>query len=397
MILSPIQIRIKRHTGQCHVALKYIDLNLIVYKMTYTISLLKFLNVIVILSLIYETTWGQQPGSLEREIHKMIIYDTDISFKKTPGFIIGIIKDTINEIVTFGQADKKNKKSKLTTYDIFEIGSITKPFISELTYILHIQGVVDIHAPINSYLPSDFQNPRMENITLYDLLVHRSGLPKLPHYFGKKNFDVAHPFRYYSKNDLLKFYTDFIPTDSTFIYSHTNYALIECILESASGRTLEDLAYQYMWIPLNLQNTFFDFPEQKDSLLTPGYNRHNKATEPWIFSSFKGAEGLKSSMQDLLIWLQLHIRPTKGDIGEAIRFGLEPINIHTFNEKLIMSPAWHIVPTSSGNIYTYSGHTSGHHAIIAYNIIQKTGVIILSNSSIGTEDLAFQILKMIQQ
>lgn len=343
------------------------------------------LYILIVFCLILTTGLLAQEDDLRIEIDKIIRYDTEIDFKKTPGFIVSIIDNDDTYFFPFGRKNI-NEKNEISKDDIFEIGSVTKVFTSKLINILVKDGLIRIDDKFNRYLPEEWQNPRLENLTINDLLHHHSGLPKRPGFFGKKEKDSRSPYSNYQKYDLLRFYRDFIPDGKTFEYSHTNYALLEIITENVSGKSFQDLLDEKIFKTLSMSNTFVDFPEKKENFLTPGYDRSRKLAGPWTFSSFKGSEGVKSTSSDLTKFV-------RSLLTDSLFFTANPSE--SFNKQLSIIMGWHAIHMNDFDILTHSGKTNGHNAFIALVRETNTAVIILSNSSIGAEDLGLQVLRMI--
>lgn len=317
------------------------------------------------------------------EIEKLIRFDSDISFKKTPGFMVSIIDHPNTYYIPFGYKQKKTKDI-ISEHDIFELGSVTKVFTAALFYKWIDAKLITGQEKVNSFLEERNQNPRLDHLTIHDLLHHYSGFSKWPSFFGKKEKDIQSPYSYYQKADLLKYYQDFIPDSvQIFEYSHTNYALLEIIAEKISGLPFNDVMQNQIFEPVGMENTFIDFPETEK--LSPGYDRSGKATQSWRFASFKGSEALKSTAADLVKFIQeFHF---KNDQNVS--------RLPGFNTHLQIDRGWHLVDMGDFDIYTHTGKTSGHNVFVAFIKETKTAVIILANSSIGTEDLGFQILRMI--
>ncbi|MGD1948664.1 MAG: serine hydrolase domain-containing protein, partial [Leptolyngbyaceae cyanobacterium] len=80
----------------------------------------------------------------------------------------------------------------------FRIGSITKQFTAVAILQLHEQGLLDIQAPISSYLP-DY--PEGDRITSHHLLTHTSGI--LEYLDGEVFADINQWLRLPSKLDQL--------------------------------------------------------------------------------------------------------------------------------------------------------------------------------------------------
>lgn len=317
------------------------------------------------------------------EIEKLIKFDSEINYKKTPGFIVGIIDHDDSFYIPFGYKQKK-AKDIISSDDIFELGSVTKVFTATLFYKWFDENKISPQEKVNTYLDDSWQNPRLNQLTIDDLLSHNSGFTKLPSFFGKIENDIQSPYSYYQKEDLLKYYRDFIPdSERIFQYSHTNYALLEIIAERVSGMPFNDIINSQILSPSKMENSFIDFPETQKS--TPGYDRSGKQVLPWRFASFKGSEALKSTAADLVKFIrEFHLEQN-----------YKTSSSHGFNNHLSVDHGWHLINMGAFKIYTHTGKTSGHHAFVAFVRETKTAVVVLANSSIGTEDLGFQILRMI--
>jgi len=330
-----------------------------------------------------------QSDDLRTEIDKIIRFDTEIDFKKTPGFIVSVIDNDRVFHYAFGNKIKGDHV-QLTADDIFEIGSVTKVFTATLISTLVKEGKMSLEDPVNNYIPLDFQNPRLTKLTISDLIHHQSGFPKRPAFFGKKEKDLRSPYAHYTYADLLKYYRDYIPEKNSFVYSHTNYALLELIAEKVTGKSFDDAIREAIFLPLSMDNSFVDFPEKKQNLIAPGYDRSQKVTPPWIFSSFKASEGIKTTPTDLVQFVNGFLDKPALDsslMGEQ--------NAKSFNDRLGIQMGWHTIHMNDFDILTHTGKTSGHSAFVGLVRETNTAVIILANSWVGTDDLGLQILRMI--
>lgn len=335
-----------------------------------------------------------QGAQLHGEIDKIIRYDTEIDMKKTPGYIIGIIDNDSTYFFSYGTKILKQKVD-FTKDDVFESGSISKLFTSALISVLMNEGRIDISQPVNKYLPSEYANPRLHSVTISDLIHHQSGLPRRPLYFGKKEKNAQNPYAQYTNTDLLTFYRDYIPDGRTFEYSHTNYALLEVVVEKITGVKYHDLLNDKILKPLKMDRTFTDFPEEKIGLLTPGYDRAQKKVNPWTFTSFKASEAVKISPNDMITFLKAHMASSGTYLDTILGKNLNIVAMPGLNEALSVSMGWHNFSKKNLNIYMHTGNTTGHNAFVAMVKDTKTGVIIFSNSSVGTQDLGLQILRLI--
>ena len=339
-----------------------------------------------------------QPDDLRKEIDKIIKYDTEIVIENNPGFVISVIdKDSLYHH-SYGNK-YADSKSPPTSKDIYEIGSITKSFTALLTLALEERGFLSLQDPVNHHLHHNHHNPRLSNITIHDLLTHTSGLPKHPDLFGRKMKDPQNPYKNYNKDDLLRYYVAFVPADQpTFNYSHTNYALLEILLENATGVDLPQLMHKYIWSPMKMDDTFITWNKETEFNISPGYDKASRLTKPWEYKSFAASEGAKSTSQDLSAYINFQMNDAvQGSLSNVIAKTQEIQVPKSLNKVISTAYGWQVYTRNKDGypIYTYSGRTSGHNTFIAYIKETKTAVIILSNSVLGTEDLGLQVLRMI--
>jgi serine-type D-Ala-D-Ala carboxypeptidase/endopeptidase len=340
---------------------------------------------LILLSLMPQSQGQTRSEQLKVEIDKILRFDTDIDLKKTPGFIVGVIDGDSTYILPFGHKYHKSNLP-LSSTDIFEIGSVTKIFTSTLIDILTRKGIIRYTDPVNQYLPIEYTNPLLSSLTIHDLVHHQSGMSKRPERFGKKEKNFQNPYEFYGNKDLLSYYRDYIPRKNLkFEYSHTNYALLELVITAATQLSYHDAIKRYILDEWGIDNAFVDFTEEKSNILTPGYDRSLSQVEPWTFASFKGSEGLHIDMDGLLGFTQAVMTYKYSD------------NVYkpSFNKSLSTYNGWNSIDMTGYKILSHTGKTSGHHAFIALVRERRAAVIILTNTSNGTEDLGFQILRMI--
>lgn len=332
------------------------------------------------------STAAQTTSDLRNQIEKLIRYDTDILSYDVPGFIIGIIDTDSSYILPFGSRNI-NSDSVLTENDVFELGSITKVMTAEIVLRLYAEKKLDVDHAVNDFLPAEYQNPAVD-ATIRDLLLHRSGLPKIPETIGSTQFGNIGPYSGFSKSDLLTWYHELKPGQrGEFRYSHIGYALLEHVIESVTNEPFAKVFNRYITEKNELRQTHAAHRVP----LTPGFDLANRSASPWSFQSFQGSEGAVSSLSDLMTYVRVHLN------DDSI-----PLMWNTSqptDDKLVYSvPGWYrVMPKKRFPVYIHTGRTSGHTSTIAFSRETKTAVIILANSSKGTDALGMLILRMINR
>ena len=91
-------------------------------------------------------------------------------------------RDAVQRVVTYGFSDVEQKQ-RVTSDQLFQIGSISKSFLANCLLQLHQEGKLDLQKPILEYLPWFRIDSAFEPITVHHLLTHTSGLPGVPNVF----------------------------------------------------------------------------------------------------------------------------------------------------------------------------------------------------------------------
>ena len=254
----------------------------------------------LIISLLFSTIFmqfgfSQMRENLQEEIDKIIFHDTEITFNKIPGFVIGIIYRDSVFIYNYGSTtkDSLNSPNKET---IFEIGGLTKVFTASLVNLLVDEEIMNYDSSFNHYLPLEYQNEMAAHITINDLVIHTSGLPKLPLEFGVKENETNNPYALYTKEDLLNFYKNYTPivgNSGKYHYSTLNYALLEVAIEYATRQSFETVLTEKNFHLLDMQNSCITIDEKQRKKLSCGYTVAGVETPIWQFQSFAASEGVK--------------------------------------------------------------------------------------------------------
>jgi D-alanyl-D-alanine-carboxypeptidase/D-alanyl-D-alanine-endopeptidase len=362
-------------------------------------------------SLLFVTNlWAQNRANLQKQIDKIIYYDTEINLSETPGFIIGVKYQDSIFYFSYGSISKdfEQKPNKTT---IFEIGGLTKTFTSSLVSILVSEGKMDFKKSLNDYLPATEKNKETQQITIDQLLTHTSHLPRMPLEFGVKETENNNPYAHYTKQDLMDFYKNYIPLQpkkgkkqrkrrkqdhDDYSYSHLNYALVEVAIETSQGTSFEKLLTNKLLIPISLTDTRMELSENQKKRLATGYTISGRSTVPWTFQSFEASEGLKSTAKDLVKFAEMNIGISNSKLTNALYNTHEGRKKTSRNKKVKSARGWHVIsPKNYYDILLHMGNTNGHRSYLAFVKESETAVIILTNSEHNLYNLGYYILRML--
>ncbi len=120
---------------------------------------------------------------------------------------------------------------------LFQIGSLTKLLIAAAIMRLVDNGQVQINQSINQYLPETHQYPYWKNITVEDLLTHRSGLPNY-HHPGVSDFSEKEKNHLFDLREIVQMIQKRgeVDADKPQEYNNSNFIVLGLILEKVSEK-----------------------------------------------------------------------------------------------------------------------------------------------------------------
>ena len=186
----------------------------------------------------------------------------------------------------------------------FMIASITKVFTATVIFSLVDNGILRIDDNISEWIPSSIAN-NIENAneaTIADLLSHKSGIAD---YYTTK-FEMARyntEHNYWVQEDILKYVYGkeaSFPVGQKYSYSNTNFLLLGMIIENATNMTLKDAYDEHIFLPLELENAYYDTGRDaaSTSLISGYYNLYGNG---FILSDFLYKDELSTGDGGIII------------------------------------------------------------------------------------------------
>ncbi|UOQ91065.1 beta-lactamase family protein [Agromyces endophyticus] len=158
-----------------------------------------------------------------------------------------------------GSVDFKEKSRPVTVDTGFRLATVTSEITCTMLMRLAETGTVSLDDPVDEYVD---RVPGLDGITLEQLCRNTSGLGD--YYPGLEAQFVQNPERVWSPNELLAsglaVQRTGTPGDD-YAYSRTGVLLLSRALEEATGRTWSQLADQYVFEPLGLDDTELPAPD----------------------------------------------------------------------------------------------------------------------------------------
>lgn len=203
---------------------------------------------------------------------------------------------------SFGFSNVRYRRDSITPSHTFQLASLSKPFTAVAVMQLYQNGKIDINQSVKTYL-NDFP---FENITVKNLLQHRSGLKNYIYiadrYWGNKKT----PLTLDTLSTLMRKYGNYLEfqPDSRFRYCNTNYAYLAQIVEKVSGMSFSEYFQKHIAQPLGMTSTFVYNPYEEwpeNAVSGYSYSRRNGFYRRWpdYLDGIPGDKGLFSNTQDI--------------------------------------------------------------------------------------------------
>ena len=199
-----------------------------------------------------------------------------------PGLSIAVIRD--GRILWEGEFGQKNAVNNGVTDGpvlrdtLFSAASLSKPVFAYIVLRLVDRGVIDLDKPLYTYgFPYDRidKDPRSKLITARMVLDHTTGLPN----WGGTPLNFL-----------------FTPGEK-FNYSGEGYVYLQRVVEHVTGKSLEELAQQEVFVPLKMEHSTFRWrPILANQLVTGKLETDEPIT--WDLPSENAASSLLTTAHD---------------------------------------------------------------------------------------------------
>jgi serine-type D-Ala-D-Ala carboxypeptidase/endopeptidase len=285
----------------------------------------------------------------------------------------------------FGRSVKPDATSR------FEIGAISEVFTGVLLAQAVFENRLRLQTPIRAAIPGDmpFADASFGAVTLLDLATHRSGLPELPPNLMPASTDD--PYAEYSELDLMALLANQRRSTAPARpgYSPLEYGLLGQMLARTYAGTYAKVLKEKVLTPLGLQDTTLE----DDGALLTGHAL-GQPVPHWHFGVLAGSAGLRSTLDDLLDFLQVNLRPAESPLRASLLLARLP---RTGSGSLQAGLGWHIIEVvADGQTWPLvwrASSTAGFSAFIGFRTDRQQALVLLGNSEVDLSALGLAWLK----
>jgi CubicO group peptidase (beta-lactamase class C family) len=255
--------------------------------------------------LLVSQTWCQESRVDRRFAGLDTAFSRVLKLWHAAGFAVAVVdKDKVIYSRGFGFRNLESR-APVTTRTLFPVGSCTKAFTASLLGQLRQGGKVDFDKPVRTYLPviQFYRNDMNDNITLRDMMCHRTGLPR-------------HDFSWYyfaseSRDSLLQRIQYMEPSAGIrekWQYNNFMFLLQGMVVEKLTGTSWETNVREKLFRPLQMNQSNFTIEDMLASgEAARGYSVKNdtvlRPTEYFHIDAMGPAGSINSNVTDMANWV----------------------------------------------------------------------------------------------
>jgi CubicO group peptidase (beta-lactamase class C family) len=328
-----------------------------------------------------------------------------------PGLAIGIIKDgQVAYTKGFGLAEVGTDRA-VTPETVFQLGSNSKTVVVTAIMQLKEQGKIDLDAPVAAYLPYfQLADERYKEITIRQLLSHRSGLPyntEPGYYFYSSDYqspeyDEGSLERHVRSLAQLKLLN--APGGKYGYYSDLGFEILGDVVDKVSGQSFEAYTQEHIFAPLEMRHTSFMVRDILPELLAAPHVQQGSQIGVNSFFPYSRQHApsstLLSNVDDMnrFALAQLN-RGQLGDVRILPAAAYEEMWGTTYDFNLPTPPekgyglGWGIGELAGHRMIDHGGQDIGFHSEFLMAPDDGLSVIIMANHNYDSWDLQNQVVK----
>jgi serine-type D-Ala-D-Ala carboxypeptidase/endopeptidase len=262
-----------------------------------------------------------------------------------------------------------------------------------------LEGLVALEDPAQRYLPPGVElHVRGRPITLVDLATQTSGLPRLPKGLVRSSLRRrSNPYAGFGVEQLQRAISETRPRrrpGEKLSYSNFGFGLLGHVLALRAGTSYEELVRERICEPLGLEDTSVAVAPTTRICYADGHDRRGRPVPHWDLPGLPGAGALRSTVADLLRFLELQLRAPTTRLGLAAQATHET---RAHRGPLSQGLGWACLPLRGHpqRMLWHNGGTGGFRSFAGFVKETRAGVVVLSNSSRSVDAIGFRLLEAV--
>jgi CubicO group peptidase (beta-lactamase class C family) len=309
---------------------------------------------------------------------------------KVPGAAVAVYSS--GQMIDFG-AGLLNKATGVAANadSLFQVGSITKVWTTTLVMQLVDEGLVDLDAPVRTYVPAFrlADESAAATITVRQLLCHTAGFEGDVFTDTGKGDDCVEKY-VATLGDLAQLF----PPGEMFSYNNAGFCVLGRVVEVVRGRPFDDCVRERLFAPLGLTHAATGPYEAIMYRAALGHIQPNPDDEPrpapvWGLARSNAPAGSMLAMRprDLLSFARMHLDSGTSVDGTAV---LSAAAVKAMQERQVELPylgmmgsawglGWEIFDWPGGTVIGHDGGTIGQAAFLRVVPVRDLAIALLTN------------------
>jgi CubicO group peptidase (beta-lactamase class C family) len=307
-----------------------------------------------------------------------------------PGFAVGVIKDGKVVLAEGFGTRTAGKTETIDEHTLFAIASNTKAFVSTSIVKLHLEGKLDLDAPVRDYLPyfKVYDDYVSNHMLVRDLLCHRAGL-------GTFSGDAIWYKSALSAEQVIR-QVRYLPQAYEWRagYGYSNLMFITAgeVIRAVTGQSWAEYARENFLVPIGMERTQTSvIPLAKMSnVATPHLSRNDNQPIPYVnWDNMGAAGGIVSSAHDMLQWMNVQMNDGQMNGKEIFPAKLTgttwmPHNALAGGTSFTSAGlGWFLRMREGHRLVNHGGGYDGMYSQVMMAPDDKLGVVVLTNSMTG--------------
>ena len=334
---------------------------------------------------------GRAQSSLPKELKGLDEFvEMRMEEWNVPGIAIAVVRDS-QVVLTkgYGWANVEGKQ-RVDAGTLFAIGSSSKAFTATGVMQLVDEDKVDLDEPVITYVP-DFKlynDELTKNLTVRDLLCHRSGLPRHDvawYGSGSTREELIAKMAYLEPNAQLR---------ETWQYQNLMFMAAGYLIEQVTGQSWEAYTQKHLFDPLQMPNSNFSVIDlQKTANRAWPYQEEEgevKVMEYRNIDAIGPAGSINSNATDMANWLILQLNEGRFQ-GKQVISGT---SLHETHKPQMVMPGdmttdeifyssyglgWMITSYRGHLRVEHGGNIDGFSASVCVMPRDGIGIVVLTN------------------
>ena len=265
---------------------------------------------------------------------------------------------------------------------LFEIGSISKPMVGMLLAQAVSESELTLETPIKKILTG--VSGDAGSISLKELAVHRSGLPRLPDNLPLQN--IINPYAEYRYRDMLEALNNTELQGRDFVYSNFGFGVLANAIARWHNKPFDTLIAEKLFEPLNMSHTRIAMGGLQVDNLANGHDLSMAKVHHWTFDALAGAGAVLSNAEDMIKFGRF-ILDNQSRPEIKLFLGSQTKNLPELGLGIFLKD----------NVAFHTGQTGGFGSFFAVDLQKGEVVVVLTNVSKEPGELGFEVLQQISE